>query len=433
MRIAVVGSGIAGNLVANLLCGEHEVDLYEACGYPGGHTNTVDVDLEGESFPVDTGFMVFNDRTYPNFCQMLDRLGVASRPAEMSFGVRCDRTGLEYQGSSLNGLFAQRRNLMRPKFLKMLSDIQRFHRLCHELLDSDEGHDWTLEDFVRRHGMGRGIVDDYLAPMCAAIWSAPTGRVLEAPARYFVHFFKNHGLIQLRDRPQWRTILGGARTYVERLLAPLADRVKLNSPVKRVVRSDAEVLVETADTSQAYERVVMATHADTTLKLLADADALEREVLGAFPYQDNLAVVHTDTSLLPRRTRAWASWNYRRLADPSAPLSVTYDVSRLQGHASATPILVTLNDPSIDPAAVHAQFSYAHPQHHLGVPQAQARHEELSGRRRTWFAGAYWGYGFHEDGVKSALVVAKAFGKSMEDLCTVASTRASSGTVGAAT
>lgn len=348
----------------------------------------------------------------------------------MSFSVSCGRTGLEYQGSSLNGLFAQRRNLIRPSFYGMLRDILKFNREAPGLLGSDD-QSLTLGQYLDRSGLGREFVEHYLIPMTAAIWSARPRAVLDFPAHFLFGFFRNHGLLQVWDRPQWKTIPGGAQRYVAALLEPLADRVRLNCPVSRIVRHADGVEVTTRDgTSERFDGVVCAAHADQTLAMLADADQVEREVLAAFPYQRNDAVLHTDTSILPNRRRAWASWNYHLSPDRHAPATVTYDLSRLQRVNSPEPILLTLNDEGrIDPAKVIRRILYQHPAYGPDSIAAQRRHAEINGRRRTWFCGAYWGYGFHEDGVRSALAVARCFGKDLETW-TAASMKAASGTAG---
>ena len=426
MKIAVIGAGISGNLVARLLADEHQVWLFEAEDYAGGHTNTVSFEAWGRAWHVDTGFMVFNDRTYPNFIRLLQLLGIAAQDSDMSFSVRCARTGLEYQGSSLNGLFAQRRNLVRPSFYGMLRDILRFNRESLRLLEAD-AESLTLGEYLARSRYGREFVDHYLIPMTAAIWSARPRAVLDFPAHFLIGFFRNHGLLQVWDRPQWKTVPGGARRYVAALLTPLGDRVRLKCPVTRVTRHSDYVEVTThGGTPERFEAVVCAAHADQTLDMLADADDLERGVLAAFPYQQNEAVLHTDLALLPRRRRAWASWNYHLSPDTDAPATVTYDLSRLQRVDSPEPILLTLNDGGrIDPAKVVRRIVYHHPAYVPDSIPAQRRQAELNGRRRTYFCGAYWGYGFHEDGVRSALAVASCFGKNLET-CTVASTKGES-------
>jgi uncharacterized protein len=430
VRIAIIGTGISGSLVARLLSAQHEVTLFEANDYPGGHANTVDVTLDKKRFPVDTGFMVFNRQTYPNFCRLLEILEVDSQPSDMSFSVRCEKFGLEYQGSSLNGLFAQRRNLLRPTFLRMLRDVARFNRRGMEANASGELKDGrTVGDFVRECRVGTRFVDQYLVPMASAIWSSSPQSILEFPADFMLGFFANHGLMQLRDRPQWRTIVRGSRNYVQELLQPLGDRVRLSSPVASVTRAEADVVVAPVDgRAERFDEVVFASHADQTVAMLADATSLERGTLEAFPYQSNEAVLHTDTSLLPQSTRAWASWNYQIPTGDKPSASVTYDLSRLQNHESPVPILLTLNATErIAPGKVLRTFRYHHPAYSCESISAQRRFKEISGQNRAHFCGAYWGYGFHEDGVNSALHVAAHFGIGL-DACRVASTREPSST-----
>jgi predicted NAD/FAD-binding protein len=415
MKIAVIGSGISGMVTARLLAGEHDVHVFEAGDYVGGHTNTVSVNLAGESYPLDTGFMVFNDRTYPNFVRMLDLLRVPWRNSEMSFSVRCERTGLEYCGSSLGGLFAQRRNLLRPAFWRMLRDVLRFNREAPGLLDhEDEGI--TLNDYLGERRYSRQFIEHYLAPMGASIWSAPPGEFLRFPARYTVGFFRNHGLLDLRGRPQWKTVAGGAARYVEALTRPFADRIRLSTPVERVVRRPEHVEVTPrGGPAERFDAVVMASHADESLAMLADPSPEEREILSDFPYQANEIVLHTDASLMPRAHRAWASWNAFVSAEADRPVTLTYNLSRLQGHQSAAPIFETLNPgAAVNPAKVLRRMTYHHPVYSLASVEAQRRYDEINGRRRSYYCGAYWGYGFHEDGVRSALAVGRCFGRDLE-------------------
>ena len=430
MRIAVIGSGISGCLVARLLSDTHDVQLFEANDYVGGHSQTTDLEIGGRTFPVDTGFMVFNERTYPDFCRLLKWLHVPSRDSDMSFSVRCDSSGLEYQGSSLNGLFAQRRNLFQPAFLRLLADILRFNRLAtaavqEQRLDPSQ----TVADFLRQSSLGEPFIHHYLVPMSAAIWSAEPGRILEFPARFLLEFCHNHGLLQRRNRPQWKTIIGGSRCYVRALVAPLHDRIRTSCPIVGVTRTpDHVVVTDHREVAHIFDHVVFATHADQALRMLRDSTPTEQEILSAFPYQTNNAVLHNDPALLPQRRRAWASWNYMVPCEPKRPAAVTYDLRRLQGHASSDPILLTLNPPQeIDPARVWRRFQYAHPCFSRASLAAQARHHEINGRLRTYFCGAYWGYGFHEDGVQSALTVARCFDTSWET-CIAPSTSAASHT-----
>ena len=429
MRVAIVGGGVSGNVTAWLLSQDHDITLFEAADYLGGHTNTIDVEAYGEKYTVDTGFMVFNDRTYPEFCRLLDQLGVASRDSDMSFSVRCERTGLEYQGSSLDGLFAQRMNLFNPRFYQMLGDVLRFNRTSIEFLNQDDDQT-TLGDYLTAEKYGRRFIECYLVPMTAAIWSARPDRVLDMPARFLIAFFQNHGLLRLRDRPQWKTVVGGARSYVAALTASFQNRIRLSTPIQSVVRGEDHVIVKpVAGEAEVFDEVVFACHADQTLAILEDPTEEEQRILGHFEYQLNRAIVHTDESLLPKRRRAWASWNYHIPAKMDSSVTVTYDLNRLQGLEAPGPICVTLNDDGcIDEETVLESMDYHHPVFGPGTLAAQNAHSQISGRRRTHFCGAYWGYGFHEDGVRSALKVAKSFNIGPE-LCEVASTRGSSGTV----
>lgn len=425
MRVAVIGTGISGSLAARLLASQHDVTVFEANAYAGGHANTVDVCVDGSCYSLDTGFMVFNRRTYPNFCRLLELLETPSQPSDMSFSVRCSKTGLEYQGSSLNGVFAQRSNCLRPSFLNMLRDIGRFNRLGTVAAESGELRDGrTVREFLRQCRVGQRLIDHYLVPMAAAIWSSKPGDILDFPAEFLIGFFANHGLMQLRDRPRWRTIVGGSRSYVDALLEPLRDRILFRCPVQSVLRTrDAVFVTPVSGPSVRFDAVVFASHADQTLKLLADPTPLEREILSAFPYQRNTAALHLDDRLLPRRKRAWASWNYHIPAAEESSASVTYDLSRLQNHASKTPFLLTLNaNDDIDANQILRTFDYAHPAYSSRSLTAQQRFQEISGHRGTHFCGAYWGYGFHEDGVNSALAVANHFGIDL-DACTAASTK----------
>ncbi len=428
MRIAIIGSGISGSLVTRLLSTQHEVTLFESNSYVGGHANTVDISVGDQQYAVDTGFMVFNQRTYPNFCRLLQLLECPSQLSEMSFSVRCSKTGLEYQGSSLNGLFAQRANLLRPAFLKMISDIVRFNRLGTDAVTTGRLKDGrTVAEFLDECQLGTQFVQQYLVPMASAIWSSSPQAILEFPADFMIGFFANHGLMQLRYRPQWRTIVGGSRAYLKALLTPDQDQVRLRTPVASVTRRAHDVvLLPVHGLPERFDQVVFASHADQTLGMLADATLVEREVLGAFPYQANNAILHTDTRMLPTRRKAWASWNYHIPETGQQAASVTYDLSRLQNHRSPTPILLTLNPTAdIDGSQILRTFVYAHPGFSRASISAQQRFHEISGKNRTHFCGAYWGYGFHEDGVNSALAVARHFEIEL-DACTAASTKESS-------
>lgn len=413
MRIAIVGAGIAGLCCAHLLSARHEITLFEADARLGGHTNTVDVRHEGRDIAVDTGFIVFNERNYPGFCALLARLGIESAPTTMSFSVRCDRSGLEYGGASLRGLFAQPTNLFRPSFLRMVRDIARLGREGKRML-ADANESTTIADLCASGRFSRDFLDNYLIPMGAAIWSAPRDAMLRFPARFFLQFFDNHGMLDLRERPVWRTIPGGARRYVDAITAPIRDRCRADCPVKSIARRESSVDVQTADGAESFDHVILATHADQSLALLADPSEAERSILAALPFQRNDAVLHTDISALPRRRIAWSGWNYRLAADARAPVGVTYNMTILQNLQTQVPLCVTLNPgDSIDPAKILRRFVYHHPLYTLEGVAARARWSEISAVRRTHFCGAYWRNGFHEDGVQSALAVCRRLGESL--------------------
>ncbi|MDP9197805.1 MAG: FAD-dependent oxidoreductase [Pseudomonadota bacterium] len=403
MRIAIVGSGIAGNVAAHRLHRAHTVTLFEAASHVGGHTHTHDVEQDGKVYPVDTGFIVYNDRTYPRFIALLEELGVESQASCMSFSVRCQASGLEYNGATLDTLFAQRRNLLRPSFYAMIRDILRFNRDAPALLAEPEG-EMPLGELLTRGAYGRAFIDDYLVPMGAAIWSTDPGSMLAFPARFFVRFLHNHGLLTVNDRPVWRVIRGGSARYVERLTEPFRDRIHTDTPVEWIRRLPGGVIVKARGHEAArFDAVFLACHSDQALALLADPSGPEREVLGAIRYQQNDAVLHTDTRLLPRRRRAWAAWNYHRLPGDSGPVTLTYNMNILQGLDAPTPFLVTLNgSTAIDPARILRRMTYQHPLFTPLAVRAQARQRELNGALDTYFCGAWWGYGFHEDGVASA-------------------------------
>lgn len=408
-RLAVIGTGISGLVAAERLCRAHDVVVFEQEARLGGHTHTVDVDDgQGGTVAVDTGFIVCNDRTYPGLLALLRRLGVPLRPSTMSFSVRCERTGLEYHGGGFCGLFAQRRNLLRPSFWGMLRDILRFHRLAPDFAVGD----LTLADVLASRRFGRAFADHYLVPMMAAIWSAEPQRLLRMPARFFVRFFANHGMLSVHDRPQWFTVVGGSRSYLAPLSAPFAGSLRLGARVAAMRRLADGVAIKVAGApEERFDAAVVATHSDQALGLLTDASDDEARVLGAIPYQSNDVVLHTDERLLPRRRRAWAAWNYHLPAAPAARATVTYDMNTLQGLTTGRRFLVTLNRrETIDPARVLRTFTYDHPVFDDAGVSAQAEVRALNGRRRVWFCGAWCGFGFHEDGVQAALRVADDFG-----------------------
>jgi uncharacterized protein len=411
MKIAIVGAGVSGLVVAHLLHRRHEITVFEAGDYAGGHTNTVRVDTADETLDVDTGFIVFNDRNYPRFERLLGQLGVASQPSTMSFSVS-DATGdFEYSSASPNGLFAKRAHLVTPWFHRMVADLARFNRAAHELLEQP-GNDISLGSWLERERFSHAFVERLIGPQVSAVWSADPEQRWSFPARFLAEFFDNHGVLSLRGRPRWRTVSGGSARYVEALTRPLAHRVRLATPVHAIARQPDHVLVTArGHDAERYDEVVIATHSDQALGLLADATDREREILGAIPYQRNDAVLHADVRMLPRRRRAWASWNYHLLERPSDRATVTYHMNRLQSLRTDVQLCVTLNrSAEIDPTRVLRTISYAHPVFTRDGVKAQQRAGEIDGRNRTSYCGAYWGWGFHEDGVASAARVAERFG-----------------------
>ena len=415
MKIAIIGSGISGLTCAYLLNRQHDISVFEAGSWIGGHTHTVDVSVGGETHAVDTGFIVFNDWTYPNFIRMLGQIGVAFKPTEMSFSVRDAQSGLEYNGNNLNSLFAQRRNLLSPRFWGMLRDILRFNKeALRDLHEQRIAADTTLGDYLKAQGYGERFIEHYIVPMGAAIWSMSLVEMLGFPLQFFVRFFKNHGLLSVSNRPQWCVIEGGSSRYIEPLSASFRERIRLNCPVSRVERDPSGVVIHSAAGSERFDKVVFACHSDQALRLLAAPSAAEQEILGALPYADNDVVLHTDTRLLPQRKLAWASWNYRLDGTSDKQAAVTYDMNILQGLQSQTTFCVSLNQTAaIDPSKVLARYTYAHPQYSLDAVAAQARWQELAGEQHSYYCGAYWANGFHEDGVVSALRVAQAFGEQL--------------------
>jgi len=412
LRIAVVGSGISGLVAAWLLARRHDVTVFEAAGYVGGHTNTLEVDTGDEQHRIDTGFIVFNHKTYPHFTRLLEQLGVASMETVMSFSVRCQRSGLEYNGTSLNTLFAQRTNLVDPGFLGMVRDILRFNR--NAPAEAVRQAEASVGEFVAAHGYGRRFRDHYLVPMGAAIWSCPPGTFLRFPIGFVMDFFGNHGMLQVQGRPVWRVVRGGSARYVEALTASFSNRIRLRTPVRGIRRERDGVYVRTADGTQAFDEVVVACHADQALALLDDPTTAETRLLKAFPYQENVAVLHTDPGVLPRCRRAWAAWNYLIPDRPSQDVMVTYNMNALQRLDSSHVFCVSLNpSQAIAERSVLRRMTYHHPVFTTCGRAAQREHVSLIRRNRTSFCGAYWGYGFHEDGVNSALAVGRAFGEEL--------------------
>src|SRR3954462_13892009 len=411
MRIAIVGAGISGLATAHLLHREHEISVFEAGPLAGGHANTVRVDTAHATHHVDTGFIVFNDSNYPNFERLLTRLGVAWQPSDMSFGVS-DGRDFEYNGASPNGLFAKRAHLLTPWFHGMVADLVRFNRDARALLAAG-GEGPSLGNWLDERRYSRAFVERLIVPQASAVWSADPRQMWTFPARFLIEFFANHGMLGFKARPEWRTVRGGSRSYVEALIRPFKHRLRLTTPVRAIHRFDDHVTVTpSGGEPERFDEVIVAAHADQALTMLADASDREHAILRGIPYQPNEAVLHTDSRLLPRRRRAWASWNYHLLEHPVGATTVTYHMNRLQSLTADREFCVTLNrSEAIDPAKVLRTIHYAHPVFSSAGARAQARHEEISGRqRRTHFCGAYWGWGFHEDGVASALRVASRLG-----------------------
>ncbi|MHA7878528.1 MAG: NAD(P)/FAD-dependent oxidoreductase [Saccharospirillum sp.] len=413
-RIAIIGSGIAGLTTARLLYPHHDIQLFEQNEYIGGHTNTEDVTVDGRTYGVNTGFIVYNDWVYHNFNKLMAPLNLQREPTEMSFSVRDDQTGLEYNGHNLDTLFAQRRNLVSPAFLGMVRDILRFNRESQEDLAAGRlSPELTLGDYFRQKKLGKAFIHKYIIPMGAAIWSSGESDMADFPALFFVRFFKNHGLLSVKDRPQWYVLSGGSRSYVEPLIAPFRDRVHVNTGVRSVLRSDAAVqLVFDDGQTQTFDQVVFACHSDQALRMLDAPTAEETRILGALPYSDNDVVLHTDDSLLPKRRKAWAAWNYHIPTDPAEAVGLTYNMNILQNFDDApVTFCVTLNRTDhIDPTKIIKRFNYAHPVFTREGIEAQQQYHDIGNRNRSHFCGAYWFNGFHEDGVNSALRVVKDLG-----------------------
>jgi predicted NAD/FAD-binding protein len=406
MRIAIAGAGVSGLVAAHLLHPEHEVTVFEAGARVGGHTNTVTVETETGTHHVDTGFIVFNDRNYPRFERLLERLHVASQPSRMTFSVSDEAGDFEYNGSSPNGLFAKRAHLVTPWFHRMVADLVRFNHEARALITSRQDSP-SLRAWLEQHGYSTAFVERLIVPQAAAVWSADPDQLHRFPARFLAEFFDNHGMLGFTNRPRWRTVAGGSHRYVQALTTPFKDRIRTGTPVHTIERHDDHVVVN----QQRFDHVIVAAHADQALAMLADPTDREHEILGAFPYQPNEAVLHTDRALLPRRRRAWASWNYHLLDEPVGKPTVTYHMNRLQDLDADRDYCVTLNrTEKIDPARIVKTIQYAHPVYTAQGAAAQRRHDEISGRGRTHFCGAYWGWGFHEDGVASATRVAERLG-----------------------
>ncbi len=417
MRIAIIGSGISGNTAAYHLHKAHEVTLFEANAHIGGHTHTHAIETDRGMLNIDTGFIVFNDWTYPNFIALLNELGVASQPTEMSFSVKCERSGLEYNGNTLNSLFAQRSNLFRPRFHRMIRDILRFNKEGHAFLQQPTAAELSLGDFLTRGGYSQIFIDKYIVPMGAAIWSANPEVMFTFPAQFFLRFFANHGLLSVNDRPQWRVIKGGSNSYIDKLTAGFADRIRTRCPVQKIERHTAGVSIHTEQYGREnFDYVFIATHSDQALKLLSQPTANESRILGAIPYQDNAIVLHTDTQVLPRRSLAWAAWNYHIPQQEQERVAVTYDMNILQGLKTPETFCVTLNySGAIEDKKIIKTLNYQHPVFTPTGISAQSQQRALNGGQRTYYCGAYWRNGFHEDGVVSALAAVEHFSQDRDD------------------
>lgn len=414
MKIAIIGTGISGLTAAHLLHRRHDITVYEANDYIGGHTATVDVELDGANHAVDTGFIVYNDWTYPKFIKLMDRLGVESKATEMGFSVttRHQNFDFEYCGSTVNSLFADRRQIFNPAFLKMVRDIMRFNkRAKKDLAGNAIPDDLPLHRYLEQGEYSRYFLDYYIIPMVSAIWSASTAQVADFDTLFFVRFFANHGLLNIADRPQWRVLAGGSRSYIKPITQGFRKNIRLNNAVQSVHRGVDNVTVSCTQGGEDFDHVIFACHSNQALDLLRDPDSSEKEILEAIPYRDNSVILHTDEGLLPTRRNAWASWNYLLDGTESQQPVLTYNMNILQGIQTVTPICVTVNgEKHIDPSKVLRRFNYSHPQFGRGSVAAQSDWEKINGHKRTWFCGAYWRNGFHEDGVVSAIPVADALG-----------------------
>jgi len=415
MKVAIIGSGISGLTAAYLLQKEHDITVFEANDYIGGHTHTHEINQNNKIWSVDSGFIVYNEKTYPNFIRLLKKLKVGVQKTTMGFSVKAPSKNLEYAGGSLNMVFAQRQNLFKPSFLIMLKDIIRFNRLAvRELARVDEKS--TILSFLEKHKFSKPFIENYIIPMGAAIWSTAANKTTEMPAAFYIRFFKNHGLLQIFNRPQWFVIKGGSKSYVQKIVEGFREKIFLSRPVTKVERSPSEVRVycDKEPDPILFDKVIFATHSDQALALLNEPSDNERAVLEALPYQKNTAIVHTDESLMPKNKITWSSWNYLLSGDVKRPVTLTYNMNILQSLQAKPDFLVTLNSLNeINPSKIIKKIDYAHPLFTVDGINAQKKKSQISGHNNTYYCGAYWGNGFHEDGVNSALEVCKAFGVSL--------------------
>lgn len=414
-RIAIIGSGISGLTTAYLLHKSHEITLFEANDYIGGHTHTVKVAQGEQSYDIDTGFIVCNDRNYPNFLKLMDKLNIAMQPTEMSFSVRNNPLGLEYNGHNLNTLFSQRRNLLRPKFYRLIRDILYFNKAAKKAIEEGVAENITLDTFVNQQSLSDIFKNNYLLPMAAAIWSCSMEQAGEFPLQFFLKFFLNHGLLDIKNRPQWYAVKGGSKAYIDPMTSGFKDQIRLSTPVNSVVRDDSWIEVNHATGKETFDQLVFACHSDQALDLLKNASIEEKAILGELLYQQNDVILHSDASLMPKKSLSWASWNF--LAgeqEHNDPTLVTYCMNILQGIASDQPFLVSLNARhKIDPEKIIGEYDYTHPVYSVAGMKAQSRRNEISGVGRIHYCGAYWYNGFHEDGVRSALDIGEKFGVSL--------------------
>tara|TARA_B110000438_G_scaffold299492_1_gene349770 strand:+ start:42 stop:1286 length:1245 start_codon:yes stop_codon:yes gene_type:complete len=414
MKIAIIGSGISGLTAAHLLCKDFDITVFEANDYIGGHTHTHDLEIEKKNWRIDSGFIVYNEKTYPNFIKLLKKLKVATQKTSMGFSVKVPDTGLEYSGGSLNSLFAQRLNLFRPSFLIMIKDILKFNRIAISKLEGIE-RTTTINDFLKKHKFGSQFIDNYIVPMGAAIWSTSASKTIEMPAAFYIRFFKNHGLLQIFNRPQWFVISGGSKSYIKKIVEGYKDRVKLSTPVKKVRRNDngVDVFFGEKGSSEKFDKVIFATHSDQALRLLEEPSQEEIDILGALPYQKNEAILHTDSGILPKKKITWSSWNFLNV-NKSSPVSLTYNMNILQSLETKIDFLVTLNGSgAIDPKKIIKKILYHHPLFTIDGIEAQKKKHQISGVNNTFYCGAYWGNGFHEDGVNSAIDVSNSLNKAV--------------------
>ncbi len=415
MKVAIVGTGISGLTSAYLLNRHHDVHVFEANNYIGGHTNTIQVKEREKTIPVDTGFIVFNELNYPNLCELFDELGVKSRDSDMSFSVHSEKNGLEFNGTDLNRIFSQRSNILNPTFLRMLKDIMRFHKHAPVVLKSNIVDTITVSEFAETNEYSKYFIEYYLVPLGASLWSCPAEKFRQFPIKFVLEFLDNHCMLQVNDRPQWKTVVGGSSQYIAPLTQWYSEKIHLNCAVTNVVRKNNKVEIYFVNgNSESFDEVILATHADTSLQLVKEPDAEEKQFLEMFEYQDNEAILHTDTSVLPKKKRTWASWNYRIPSEENTHVAVTYNMNMLQGIDSDVTYNVSLNQSQyINPTTIIKKINYHHPVFHPGRDAVQSQHQKMIRRRGISYCGAYWGYGFHEDGVRSAINVGQAYDQEL--------------------